>query len=61
MMGLLNATTTLFWAALTVTILTWVLRGIGILTFLPGGIIWLLLLLTLGLGGVSLLQRSLQR
>ncbi|WP_228035056.1 hypothetical protein [Oculatella sp. LEGE 06141] len=44
--------TAIFSAILTVTIVTWVLRGLGILTFIPGLIIWLLLLLTIGSGVV---------
>ena len=33
---------------LGLTALVWVLRGFGILTFIPGIIIWLLLLLCVG-------------
>jgi hypothetical protein len=33
-----------------VTATVWVLRGFGILTFIPGGLIWLLLLASIGTG-----------
>jgi len=39
-----------------VAIAIWILRGLGLLTFLPGGILWLLMLLTIGAGVVSGLQ-----
>jgi hypothetical protein len=39
---------------LTVTVI--ILRGIGILTFIPGGIIWVLILITISLGMVQLLK-----
>jgi uncharacterized membrane protein len=45
--------TAIFLAILTVTIIVWVMRGIGILTFLPGLVIWLLLLLTIGAGVIN--------
>jgi hypothetical protein len=35
----------------------WVLRGLGILTFIPGGIIWILLLVAIAAGVVSRFQR----
>jgi hypothetical protein len=34
----------LFLGCLGVTLLVYILRGMGILTFLPGGLIWLLIL-----------------
>ena len=40
-----------------ITTAVWLLRGFGILTFIPGGIIWLLLLLTIGVGLLSRLRR----
>jgi Flp pilus assembly protein TadB len=40
------------------TILVWVLRGLGILTFIPGGIIWILILLSAIAGIWSRLQRE---
>lgn len=36
-----------FGIILGVTIAVWLLRGFGILTFIPGGIIWLLILLAI--------------
>jgi len=52
----LRPTTTVFLALLGVAIAIWTLRGFGLLTFLPGAILWLLLLLTVGAGVVSGLQ-----
>jgi hypothetical protein len=40
----------LFWLILGVTLLVYILRGIGILSFIPGGVILLLLALSLILG-----------
>ena len=40
--------TQLFLMLLGLTVLVWVLRGFGILTFIPGIVIWLLLLLCIG-------------
>ncbi|NEO86875.1 MAG: hypothetical protein F6J87_21845 [Spirulina sp. SIO3F2] len=42
--------TSLFWSSLAFTILIYLLRGFGLLTFLPGGVIWLLVLLSVGMG-----------
>lgn len=49
----LKPTTQLFLLTLAITIAVWVLRGLGILTFLPGGLIWLLILLSIGTGVVN--------
>lgn len=38
-------------------IAVWVLRGFGILTFIPGGIIWLLLLGAIAVALISYAQR----
>lgn len=46
-----------FLALLGLTILVWILRGLTILSFLPGIVIWLLLLLTIGAGVITSLQR----
>lgn len=46
----LKPATTIFLTILFITVLVWVLRGLGILTFLPGIVIWVLLLLTIGAG-----------
>lgn len=45
----------LFLIALGITLVVWVFRGLGILTFLPGMVLWVLLLITTGLGVVNLL------
>jgi hypothetical protein len=34
-----------FLVVLGVTLLVWILRGIGLLTFIPGSVIWVLILL----------------
>lgn len=47
---------TIFLTILFITVLVWVLRGFGILTFLPGLVIWVLLLLTIGAGVFSGIQ-----
>lgn len=46
----LKPETTVFLTILFITVLVWVLRGLGILTFLPGIVIWVLVLLTIGAG-----------
>lgn len=45
--------TQIFGILLGMTIVVWLLRGFGILTFIPGGIILLLLLLTIVIGLLS--------
>lgn len=35
----------------------WILRGLGILTFIPGGVIWLLWFGAMGIGVFSYFQR----
>jgi hypothetical protein len=49
--------TKLFLAALGLTLLVWVLRGFSLLAFLPGVVLWVLILLCFGLGIISSLQR----
>jgi hypothetical protein len=39
-----------FLISLAITVLIYLLRGFAIITFIPGGIIWFLMLVTLGLG-----------
>lgn len=56
----LKPTTTAFLAALAVTIAIWVMRGIGFLTFIPGVVIWVLMLVTISLGVLSRFQRVLR-
>ncbi|MEH2287302.1 hypothetical protein [Nostoc sp.] len=43
---------------LGISVAAWVLRGVGILTFIPGGIIWLLLLGAIAIGIISYAQRT---
>jgi hypothetical protein len=52
----LRPDTTVFLTILFITILVWVLRGVGILTFLPGIVIWVLLILSVGTGVFSGIQ-----
>lgn len=48
----------IFGTVFSATALIWLLRGFEILTFIPGGVIWLLLLLTIIIGVlISLPQR----
>lgn len=47
-----------FWVVLSMTLTIWILRGFGILTFVPGGIIWIMLLLTVGTGVFNLIQNT---
>ncbi|MEO1210439.1 MAG: hypothetical protein AAFX78_12930 [Cyanobacteria bacterium J06638_20] len=46
----------LFWVSLGILAVVWGLRGFGLLTFFPGGVIWILLLVTIGLGVFALIQ-----
>lgn len=50
-------TTNIFAIILSSAILVWLLRGLGILTFIPGGVILFLLLLAIAVGMLNLLQR----
>ncbi len=43
---------------LGITIAIWVLRGFGILTFIPGGIILILLMVAIAIGVLSHLQKT---
>jgi len=56
-----NLTLRIFGTFLGVAILIWLLRGFGILTFIPGGAIWLLLLLAIAAGVWSRVQRRWRR
>jgi len=47
----------IFLALLGFTLLVWILRGLTILSFIPGIVLWLLLLLTIGAGVITSLQR----
>lgn len=44
----LKPTVVAFLAVLAMTVLVWVLRGVGILTFIPGSVLWVLILLSIG-------------
>jgi len=53
----LHPTTRLFLGTLVLTAVIWGLRGLAVLAFLPGIVIWVLILLCFGLGILSSLQR----
>jgi uncharacterized membrane protein YbhN (UPF0104 family) len=53
----LQPLTKLFLGALALTLAMWVLRGLTLLAFLPGAVLWVLILLCFGLGIVASLQR----
>ncbi|PSR15915.1 hypothetical protein C8255_20610 [filamentous cyanobacterium CCP3] len=53
----LQPLTKLFLSTLGLTAIVWILRGLSVLAFLPGLVLWLLILLCFGLGIVSSLQR----
>lgn len=50
--------TQVFGILLGMGIAVWVLRGFGFLTFIPGGIIWLLLLGAIATGILSHVQKT---
>ncbi|AHJ28674.1 hypothetical protein PN465_14345 [Nodularia spumigena CS-584] len=55
----LNRTLTqIFGILLGIGLAVWVLRGFGILTFIPGGVIGLLLLGAIAVGVLSYVQRT---
>ncbi|MEG4334632.1 hypothetical protein Q5691_16875 [Microcoleus sp. w1-18aA5] len=53
----MRLSTRIFLTILTLTLLVWILRGVGILTFIPGGVIWILILLSFVAGILSTLLR----
>ncbi|HEY9736458.1 MAG TPA: hypothetical protein V6D06_09250 [Trichocoleus sp.] len=53
----LHPTTGLFLGVLALTIVVWAFRGLSILAFLPGMVLWILILLCFGTGIVSSLQK----
>jgi hypothetical protein len=53
----LSPTVQIFLGFLAITALVWILRGLAVLAFLPGIVLWLLLLCTIGAGVVASLQR----
>jgi len=50
--------TTIFLITVGFFLAVWGLRGFGVLTFLPGMVIWVLLLLAIGAGVVDMVQRT---
>jgi hypothetical protein len=50
--------TQVFGVLLGIGIAVWVLRGFGILSFIPGGVIWLFLLGAIAVGIISYAQRT---
>jgi hypothetical protein len=50
--------TQLFGILLGIGIAVWILRGFGLITFIPGGIIWLLLLGAIAIGILSYVQKT---
>lgn len=49
--------TKVFLVALGVTLLVWLLRGLTVLAFMPGVVLWALILICFSLGIISTLQR----
>ncbi len=48
----------IFATILSITILVYLLRGFGILGFIPGAVIWVLILLSIATGIISGVQRT---
>ena len=53
----MRLSTRIFLSILGLTLLVWILRGVGLLTFLPGGVIWILILLSFVAGILNTLVR----
>ncbi|MBE7382566.1 MAG: hypothetical protein F6J95_014280 [Leptolyngbya sp. SIO1E4] len=53
----LSVPTQVFLGIFALTLIVWILRGLAILSFLPGIVLWILLLLTIGSGVLTSLQR----
>ncbi|TAG88622.1 MAG: hypothetical protein EAZ09_25135 [Oscillatoriales cyanobacterium] len=53
----MRLSTGIFWAILGITLLVWILRGVGLLTFIPGAVIWILVLLSFVAGILSTILR----
>jgi uncharacterized membrane protein YhaH (DUF805 family) len=47
--------TSLFYFLLTLTIFVYVLRGVALLSMMPGGILWAMILLTIASGVLAIL------
>ncbi|MEO0457548.1 MAG: hypothetical protein AAF152_13355 [Cyanobacteria bacterium P01_A01_bin.114] len=54
----LKPATQLFWTLIGITVAVWVLRGVGLLTFLPGLVLWVLLILCFAVGIVNGLRSA---
>jgi hypothetical protein len=52
----LRPETTVFLTILCITLVAYLLRGMGLLTFLPGGFMWALIFATIGAGVYSAIQ-----
>ncbi|MDY6785971.1 MAG: hypothetical protein SW833_26065 [Cyanobacteriota bacterium] len=50
----------LFLMILALTVITYVLRGFGVLSFIPGGVLWILILLSI-LSGLLYLTEKMRR
>lgn len=53
----LNPTIRFFLAVVGLTAVVWILRGFSLLAFLPGIVLWVLILACFGLGILSSLQK----
>ncbi|HBK97623.1 MAG TPA: hypothetical protein DD001_09980 [Microcoleaceae bacterium UBA10368] len=53
----MRLSTGIFFTILGITLLVWILRGVGLLTFIPGAVIWILILLSFVAGILSTLLR----
>ncbi|XZN95006.1 MAG: hypothetical protein ACM65K_19315 [Microcoleus sp.] len=53
----MRLSTRIFWAILGITLLVWILRGVSLLTFIPGVVIWILILLSFVAGILTTLLR----
>ncbi|MGE5658726.1 MAG: hypothetical protein ACM37W_19165 [Actinomycetota bacterium] len=47
----------IFGILLGLTLLVWLLRGLGVLTFIRGGAIWVLLFISIAVGAIGTFQR----
>jgi hypothetical protein len=56
----MKPTTTVFLSILGVTLVVWIMRGLSLLAFLPGFIIWFLVFLSIGAGVVSVVHRTIR-
>lgn len=54
----LSVPTQVFLGIFALTLVVWILRGLAIFAFLPGIILWILLLLTIGSGVFTSIQRT---